>query len=166
MNKVTKDDDEVADYEAEIRMLVAMGFPVEHASEAMDENGGDIDRAIVYLVVGGTKSTKQAEEKKKKSRVTKAGPHAKKISNKGMAMSDDTIPTSRRDNRDDKTKKDIMPKALPDTVALSSERCSYKHVHQFDVIDDTIEPSGTCRISGNKTRIQNTSLYSLQKSIL
>ena len=134
MSNTKQENDEVADRDAEICMLVAMGFAIEHASEALDETGGDIDSAIDILVAEGGKSVKQGMDKKK-SRMTRAGRHANSQSNDKKASSH-TVATSLLLCKGNVKMKTDEPLG---TVASSNESWSKKHVHQFDGIDGTIE---------------------------
>ena len=55
----------MADLDAEISMIVDMGFTFEQASEALEASSGHIDRAIDYLVSGGEKYKNEGENKGK-----------------------------------------------------------------------------------------------------
>jgi hypothetical protein len=142
MSNTMQDNDEVADCDAEISMLVAMGFTVESASEALEASSGNIDHAIDYLVVGGEKSIKQGNEKKK-TRIMKADSRGKTMSNKEKALPDTIAASPRHLKSDNKTD---GPQVSLETIAPRIGIRSNKHdVHQFGDVQDAIEkPAGKC----------------------
>jgi hypothetical protein len=135
MSNTMLDNDEVADCDAKISMLVAMGFTVESASEALEASSGNIDRAIAYLVAGGGESNKQEKEPLWTTKV-----------NEDKLLPDSITASRRHFKKDDKTGE---PQESPDAVIppRNGRRVS-KHVHQFDGIQDATEkPAGKYQIS-------------------
>jgi len=69
-NRQQQVDDTMADKDAEISMMVSMGFTAEQAAEALNATNGNIDQAIDYLLSGDKKQdTSLSTVKRKESKM-------------------------------------------------------------------------------------------------
>jgi len=153
-------NDEVADRDAEISMLVAMGFTVQAANEALGATGGGIDGAIDYLLA--VENSLQQDEKQGAIQEASGGVSVTAAENvKATPNEPDNvaIETARRHEREqrasrihmnDKQYTSGLPGAAVKNVkavlndskvslgAVAVGATSAHRMHQFDAMDDTI----------------------------
>lgn len=116
-----QETDRVADHDAEICMIVAMGFSAERASLALEASGGDIDVAIESLLSNVEEESFQQDKPGKAGAATMARPdEAYLIPDSGPQVSP------------------------PNDVAYSAANLRQSNnrgfrIHQHDVMDDTID---------------------------
>jgi len=158
-------NDEVADHDAEISMILAMGFTAQKARKALEATGGDIDHAIDYLLLGG-QSFSQATDNMQP--VTDISMEAADNPNEPDASlySDAAVETARRQDCEKKTSRIHMTddtqnnipgqtpghfkaasyeqRVSPDAVAVGTARRheSEKKTSRIHMTDDTQNTPG------------------------
>ena len=118
------------DQDAEIDMLVNMGFTVERVTEALEASSGSVNHAVNALVA--VDKLEEADD----------GAHAKTKIIDGPRFSPDTVASTRQRHETMKNKSQLSP----DTAAPSNRRSNIEHVHQFDAVFDSIEEQEGKRI--------------------
>jgi len=159
-------NDEVADRDAEISMIVAMGFTVQGAREALEATDGDIDDAIDYLlaVENSLNQITPVDNRQMASDIPTAG-NVEAVPNEPEGPPDsfaaNGIETASRHESDERSSgthvDDLQTASGPSVVtaaenvktvpsqrnvsvnAVGVERARSFRIHQFDVSDDAID---------------------------